>query len=145
MWTFASGLVIGCFVGAIGALSVLLFANAIPDGFPHFQKNRLPAWQFSLIVSFLMLLSTLVYLFLKPHRVTFLALLLFFLVMVTAKLRGALAAIFTLTLAAVVMSYILPPANTILIGSVKDRWLLAAFVGFGIVASRLIGRRQEIS
>ena len=144
MLNFTGGFVAGCCMGVMSCLLFLLFANAIPDGFPRSKtKDVLPAWQFSAVIMVVMLISTFVYKSLNPHRLAFLALVLLLLVLVTAKERGMLASLATLAFATVIMSYILPPANTIWIATAKDRVLLAVFICFGVVGSRLVGRRLE--
>jgi K+-sensing histidine kinase KdpD len=143
MLTFTAGLVAGFVVGVMGSLFFLLFAHAIPDGFPRAQKEALPAWLFSAVVMVLMLAATLAYNYLHPHRLAFITLGLLFLVFLTAKMRGMLAALFTLAFASVLMSYILPPSNTIWIGRFGDRILLVVFIAFGAIVSRLVGQRPE--
>jgi hypothetical protein len=127
----------------MGSLLFLSFADAIPDGLLRSQKEILSTWQFSALVMGLMLVSTLVYDFLNPHRLAFLVLMLLFLVLLTAKARGMLASLVTLSFATAAMSYVLPPSNTLWIANAKDRFLLAAFICFGIIGSALVGPRQE--
>jgi hypothetical protein len=90
-----------------------------------------------------MLVATLLYGYFRPHRLSFIALALLFLVFLTAKARGMLAALPTLAVAAILMSYVLPPANTIWIATLRDRVLLAVFILFGAIVSRLVGRHPE--
>jgi len=143
MLGFTAGLVAGCIIGVMLSLCFLLFAHAIPDGFPRAAKEILPAWQFSAVVMVLMLVASVLYEYLHPHRLAFIALALLFLVFLTAKMRGMVAALLTLAFASVSMSYILPPSNTIRIGTLRDRVLLVVFVIFGAIVSRLVGRRHE--
>jgi len=144
MLSFTAGLVAGCIIGVMLAALFLMFAHALPDGFPRAPKEIFPAWQFSAVVMVLMLAATVLYDYLHPHRLVFLTLALLFLVFLTAKMRGMLAALPTLAFASILMSYILPPANTIRIGAARDRVLVVVFILFGAIVSRLVGRRQEI-
>jgi hypothetical protein len=143
MLNFTAGMVVGCIIGVMLSLLFLLFAHAIPDGFPHAPREIFPAWQFSAVVIVLMLATTLLYDFLNPHRLAFLALALLFLVLLTAKMRGTVAALFTLAFASILMSYVLPPSHSIWIGKPRDRVLLLVFVAFGVILTRVVGRRQE--
>jgi hypothetical protein len=143
MLNFTAGLVLGCIAGVMMSLLFLLFAHAIPDGFPRASREVFPAWLFSGMIVALMLAVTLLYDFLNPHRLAFLALALLFLVLLTAKMRGTVAALFTLAFASVFMSYVLPPSHSIWIGRSSDRVLLVVFVLFGAIVARLVGRRQE--
>ena len=90
-----------------------------------------------------MLATTLLYDFLNPHRLAFLALGLLLLVFLTAKMRGTVPALFTLAFASILMSYALPPSHSIWIGRSTDRLLLIVFVAFGAIVTRAVGRRQE--
>lgn len=143
MLNFTAGLVLGCIIGVMLSLLFLLFAHAIPDGFPHAPREIFPAWQFSAVVIVLMFAAALLYEFLNPHRLAFLALALLFLVFLTAKMRGTVAALFTLAFASILMSYVLPPSHSIWIDRFGDRILLVVFVLFGAIVTRAVGRRQE--
>jgi hypothetical protein len=143
MLNFTAGLVVGGIIGVMLSLLFLLFAHAIPDGFPHASKEVFPAWQFSAVVIVLMSAATMLYDFLNPHRLAFLTLALLLLVFLTAKMRGTVAALLTLAFASILMSYVLPPSNSIWISRFRDRVLLVVFVVFGAIVTRLLGRRQE--
>jgi len=145
MLSFAGGLVTGCFLGALGTLLFLLFANAIPDASSKTPIAKLPAWTVSAVVILVMTMCFITYRILTPHPLAFLAIVLLLLVLLTAKMRGMVPAFVALTFAAAIMAYILPPSNAIWIDGALDRLLLAAFVSSGLIGSRLVGRRHEIS
>lgn len=141
--SFVAGLIVGCVVGVLASLLFILVVNAVPEGAPHGRRQILPGWQFTALIMATMLAATLAYQHLNLHRMSFMLLLLLFLVFITAKSRGLLQALIALAFSAILMSYTLPPPGTIRIASVRDQVLLLVFVIFGVVISRLLRRRQE--
>ena len=47
MLNFTAGLIVGCIIGVMLSLLFLMFAHAIPDGFPRTPREVFPAWQFT--------------------------------------------------------------------------------------------------
>jgi K+-sensing histidine kinase KdpD len=139
---FVLGVVIGCFVGVLGTLLLMLIVYSIPDG--DYLRARVPeSWRGVALIIALIIASGAIFAILNLQRVAFATSILLLLVFVAARMRGMLASWMTLAVAAVVLCQILPPAGDLTIADPQDRILLAFFVLCGAIGTRLITHKQK--
>src|SRR5277367_3077110 len=117
--SFAADFVTGCCVGGLLCFSLLFYFNAIPDELAHPRKQPLSVWQASAVIIALMLLSAFVYelLHVRVHRLVFICLVLLLLILVAARIGGAVASLISQAFAVALLCSILPPAYSLRIAS----------------------------
>jgi hypothetical protein len=139
---FALGVVVGCLIGVLGTLLLMLVVYSIPDG--DYLSTRVPEpWRGTALIIVLMIASGAVCSIWNPHRVAFATSMLLLLVLVAAHRRGMLASWMTLAVATVVLCQILPPASDLTIADSQDRILVVFFVLCGAIGTRLIAHKQK--
>jgi hypothetical protein len=139
---FMLGVVIGCLLGALGTLLLLLVVYSIPDG-DYLQRSVPEPWRGIALIVVLMVASGAIFAVVHLHRIAFATLILLLLVLVTAHARGMLASWMTLAVAAIVLCQILPPVGNLTIARSQDRILLVFFILCGAVGTRLIAHKQK--
>jgi K+-sensing histidine kinase KdpD len=139
---FFLGIVIGCLVGVLGTLFLMLVVDSVPDG-DHFRMRPTNSWRALALIAALMVGSGAIFAALNLHRVAFATSILLLLVFVTAHVKGMLASWVTLAVATIALCLVLPPANKLMISDSQDRILLFFFVLCGAIGTRLVAQRQQ--
>ena len=142
MLSFASGILIGFLLGVGGTLLLLLVISAVPDEYP-LAVSASKKWMATVMVLILTVLGGYIFNTLNLRRATFATLTLLLLVFGTARATGLLPSWLTLALAAVMLSYLLPPTGTLQISSIDDKILLVFFLFCGLIGTRLLSHRSE--
>ena len=139
---FCLGMLAGGVVGVLGTLALLLIVYSIPDG-DYLRRKTADSWRGPAIIAVLIAASGAIFAALHLHR-AFATSALLLLVFIAAHLRGLLASWMTLTLAALVLSIVLPPRYSFAIATSQDRFLLVFFVICGLIGTRLVAQRQRV-
>jgi K+-sensing histidine kinase KdpD len=139
---FILGLVIGCYIGAVGTLILQLVVRSIPVG-----ANPRPAtperWRDAGLIVALIITSGFFLTFLDLRRVAFATSLLLLLVFIAAQRRGMLVSWLALVIATLTLCIILPPARSLQIADPQDQILLVFFVICGAFGTRFIAQNQR--
>jgi K+-sensing histidine kinase KdpD len=142
MSLFVLGIIIGCFLGAIATLVLLLGVYSIPDG--DYLRSQVPQeWRGIALIVGLMIVSGAVFAFLDLRRVAFATSVLLLLVFLAAHVRGMLVSWMTLGVATLILCMILPPTHSLSIADPQDQILLIFFVLCGAIGTRMITHAQK--
>lgn len=139
---FVLGVVIGCLIGVLGTLLLMVVVYSIPDG-DHLRTRVPEPWRGMALIMALIIASGAIFAVLNLHRVAFATSMLLLLIFVAAHMRGMLASWMTLAVATIVLCQILPPTGDLTIAGSQDRILLVFFVLCGAVGTRLIAHKQK--
>ena len=139
---FTLGMALGCLVGAVGTLLLLLLILNIPDG--EYLRSRISEpWRIVSIVLVLIVASGVIFNFLPVRRVSVATTVLLALVLITAHVSGLLASWITLAAAVLVLCVVLPPIDTLSVARPQDRVLVVLFVLCGAIGTRLVATKQR--
>jgi K+-sensing histidine kinase KdpD len=142
MTQFVLGIIVGCFIGVLGTLLLLLVVYTIPDG--DYFRSRVPEpWRGIGLIVALTIASGAAFAFLNLRRVAFATCVLLLLVFLAAHVRGMLVSWMTLAVATLVLCLILPPTRGFTIADSQDRILLMFFILCGAIGTRMIAHSQK--
>jgi hypothetical protein len=139
---FALGTVLGCLLGVVGTLLLLLLVYSIPDG--EYLRSRISEpWRVVPASIVLIIACGCLFSFLPTRRVSFATTILLALVLITAHVSGMLASWITLSFASLALCLVLPPAQNLGVARPQDRMLLVFFVVCGAIGTRLVAKKQR--
>jgi K+-sensing histidine kinase KdpD len=138
--SFAVGIATGCLIGVSGTL-ILLFITGAGSKQISCARWQVSAHGFAIALLPILLVAWAAYT--VKLGITVPVLLLLLTVLVIAGTINLAASLFATLAAAVVLSFLLPPRETIAIARPRDRWILTLFLLIAVVGSRLIAAKTK--
>ena len=132
---FVVGIATGCLIGVSGTL-LLLFITAAGSKQISRARWQVSARGFAIALAPILLITWAAYN--MKLGITVPVLLLLLTILLVAGTLDLAASLLATVAAAVVLSYLLPPRETIAIARPRDQWVLTLFLLTAVVGSRLI-------
>ena len=135
MLRFVGGIATGCLIGVSGTLLLLFITAAFSKEISR-ARWQVSARGFAFAVAPILLIAWAAYTVKLGTTVPVLLLLLT--VLLIAGTLDLAASLLATLASAVVLSFLLPPRETMAIARPRDRWILALFLLIAVLGSRLI-------
>ncbi len=138
---FAAGVATGILVGVGGTFLILLLVGALSSKRSE-GSSQLSLFKLGCVTAAILAIFSVCHALKIGNGVLIVFLLVA--VIATAKLGGVAYGLVASSLAAVGLSWILPPDGSLRISNTSDRLTLAVFLLVTILVSRLVGRRTNL-
>jgi K+-sensing histidine kinase KdpD len=138
---FAAGVATGILVGVGGTFLILLVVGALTSKRSE-NRSELTLFKLGCVTGAILAIFSICHALKIANGVLIIFLLVA--VITTAKLGGVAYGLVASSLAAVGLSWILPPDGSLKISNTSDRLTLAVFLLVTILVSRLVGRRTNL-
>ncbi len=138
---FAAGVATGILVGVGGTFLILLLVGALTSKRSE-GRSQLSLFKLGCVTAAILAIFSVCHALKIGNGVLIVFLLVA--VIATAKLGGVAYGLVASSLAAVGLSWILPPDGSLRISNTSDRLTLAVFLLVTILVSRLVGRRTNL-
>ena len=138
---FAAGVATGILVGVGGTFLILLVVGALTSKRSE-GRSELTLFKLGCVTGAILAIFSICHALKIGNGVLIIFLLVA--VITTAKLGGVAYGLVASSLAAIGLSWILPPDGSLKISNTSDRLTLAVFLLVTILVSRLVGRRTNL-